>query len=337
MTPLVRNPASRRPKVSVIVPAYGLAHYLPAALASLQAQTYGNWEAIVIDDGAPDDVAGAFAPFAVDGRFRLLQTDNRGLSTARNRAIAESTAPFVSLLDADDSYQPGYLACMLGAIEEDPLLGFVTSDALLVGPNERGDRRYFASSASTGPVTLERVLSRKVMINVACTIRRAALDEVGGFDQTLRAVEDLDLWIRLLAAGWNGAVEPQALVVQTRRPDSMSRQQRNMLVASCSVYRKAISALQGRPEGVVADTVLRTLEEQLRWLNGEDQILRGDIAAGLRLLAGAERRSVRWRVALALVRRAPLLAKLALRVRKWLPEPRRGRRRHSVQGAKSSP
>ena len=76
------------PAISVIVPAYGVAHLLHEALQSLQAQDFADWEAIVIDDGAPDDVAAAFAPFASDSRFRLIQTDNGGIAAARNRAIA---------------------------------------------------------------------------------------------------------------------------------------------------------------------------------------------------------------------------------------------------------
>jgi glycosyltransferase involved in cell wall biosynthesis len=304
--------------VSVIVPAYGVAHLLGDALASLQAQHFQDWEAIVIDDGAPDDVASAFERFADDKRFRLLRTDNQGLATARNRAIAASRAPFIALLDGDDLYEPAYLERMLAAIEADPNLGFASCDALIFGPGEQAQRRYSSRYPMAGPVSLERVLNREINIFVAAIIRRAALDQVGGFDGRLRSVEDLDLWIRLLAAGWSGAIVIEPLARYRRRSNSLSTDVRSMLVASCSVYRKASGAIEGRPEQAVAERVLASYEEELRWQDGKDWIRRGDFAAGLPLLAGAERRSPRWGVAIAIIRRAPRLAGLLLRLRAWL-------------------
>jgi glycosyltransferase involved in cell wall biosynthesis len=80
------SPAQPAPRIAVIVP-HGVAQFLPAALDSLQAQSLGDWEAIVIDDGAPDDVAGAVQPYLADPRIRFLQTSNGGVSSARNRAM----------------------------------------------------------------------------------------------------------------------------------------------------------------------------------------------------------------------------------------------------------
>lgn len=318
------NAAADRPtpRASVIVPAYGLAHLLGQALASLQAQDFQDWEAIVVDDGAPDDVAGAFAAFAGDPRMRLLRTDNGGLATARNRAIAAARAPFLSLLDADDLYEPTCLSRMLAAIQADPGLGFVTCDAILFGPQERHGRRFSDLYALRGPVTLEGVLSREVQIFVGSIIRREALEQIGGFDGELRAVEDLDLWIRLLAGGWRGDIVPEPLARYRRRPGSMSSNDRNMLRSARTVYRKAAAALEGRPEQAVARHVLTRLERELRWRDGEDLILMGQPMAGLRLLAGAEGRSRRWRLALHLMRRAPWLATALLRMRGRLPPPR---------------
>jgi glycosyltransferase involved in cell wall biosynthesis len=88
--PHIESPA---PRVSVIVPAYGVAHLLGEALDSLLAQSFTAWECLVIDDGAPDDVAGAVAPYLADPRVRFIATANHGVSAARNRAIAEARAP----------------------------------------------------------------------------------------------------------------------------------------------------------------------------------------------------------------------------------------------------
>src|SRR6187455_620667 len=94
----VPAPIARAPRVAVIVPAYGVAHLLGEALDSLRAQSFTEWECVVVDDGARDDVAGAVAPYLVDRRIGFLATDNRGVSAARNRAVLETSAPYVALL-----------------------------------------------------------------------------------------------------------------------------------------------------------------------------------------------------------------------------------------------
>lgn len=303
------------PQVVVIVPAYGLAHLLGEALASLQAQHFQDWEAVIVDDGAPDDVVGAFAPFADDKRFHLLQTDNGGLATARNRAIAASSAPFIALLDGDDLYEPDYLERMLAAIQADNGLGFVSCDAMMFGDRRFAGRRYSDCYAMAGPITLERVLSRDVAVLVASIIRRSAYDAVGGFDGALRSAEDLDLWIRLLSTGWRGTTLLEVLVGYRRRPGSLSTQAKGMLSASVQVYEKAASSLADRPEAEVARRHLARHRQHLLWIEGQEAVLRGEVSLGLRQLAGAEQRSLRWRLALSMMRRAPWLAGFLMTLR----------------------
>src|SRR5205085_5556952 len=126
-------PCARAPRVAVIVPAYGVAHLVGEALASLQAQTFSDWECVVVDDGAPDDVAGAVAPYLGDTRIRFLATDNRGVGAARNRAIAACSAPYLTLLDGDDLLRPAYLAHAVGALDGDPDARIATCNARIFG------------------------------------------------------------------------------------------------------------------------------------------------------------------------------------------------------------
>lgn len=319
--------AAPPPAVSVIVPAYGVAHLLGEALASLQAQRRQDWEAIVVDDGAPDDVAGAFAPFAKDPRFRLLLTDNGGLSVARNRAIAQARAPFIALLDGDDLYEPDYLARMLARIQADEGLGFVYCDAFVFGEHLRRVRRYSETWPLIGQATLDRVLSREAAIFGACLIRRSALEAVGGFDETLRSAEDLDLWVRLLAAGWGAALTQAPLVRYRRRRGSLSTNSERIQLESCKLYRKAAQRLEGRPEQATAQRMLAVCEQRLSWARGEQRLRAGDVAGALRLMTGVEQPSARWRVAFALLRRAPWLSGLLLALRERLPAPMRAPRR----------
>jgi glycosyltransferase involved in cell wall biosynthesis len=305
------------PAISIVVPAYGVAHLLPEALASLQAQDFVRWEAIVIDDGAPDDVAGAIARFADDPRIRLLETDNGGLATARNRAIAASGAPLIALLDGDDLFEPGYLTAMMAAMAADPGIGFATCDATNFGIAEREGHLFSRHAPQIEPITLDRVLSRRFNVYIGSVIRRSAFDQVGGFDARLRSAEDLDLWIRLLEAGWQGVYVPRPLGRYRRRPGSLSWNEAGLLHWTEQVYLRAIARLEGRPETTTASTMLEDIRRQLRWIEGEALIRQGRAKEGVAVLtdAGADRRSFRWRLAMPVMRRAPWLAPALIRVR----------------------
>ncbi len=111
---------SAPPAVSVIVPMHDVAAHAGAAIASLRAQTFAGFEAIVIDDGSSDgsgDVA--LAAMAGDARFRLVRQPNCGLSAARNAGLAAAHGRFIAFLDGDDRLAPEFLARMLAAIESD--------------------------------------------------------------------------------------------------------------------------------------------------------------------------------------------------------------------------
>jgi hypothetical protein len=101
------------------MPAYGQAAFLPRAVGSLLVSTLTDWELVVVDDGSPDDVAGALGPFRPDSRIRLLRLPvNRGLGAALNAGLAAARAPLVAYLPCDDLYDPGHLAALLAALAD---------------------------------------------------------------------------------------------------------------------------------------------------------------------------------------------------------------------------
>ncbi len=108
------------PRISVIVPVYNVADHVGACIASLRAQTFPDFEALVIDDGATDG-SGARAVEAIggDARFRLIRQENRGLSGARNTGLDAARGEFIAFLDSDDQFAPEFLAQMHGALVED--------------------------------------------------------------------------------------------------------------------------------------------------------------------------------------------------------------------------
>ena len=314
------------PAVSIIVPAWGAAHLVGETLASIQRQDFDDWEAIVVDDGAPDDVAGAVAPFvAADPRIRFLATRHGGVSAARNHAIAAARAPLIALLDGDDTYRPGYLRIMTAAIDADPGLGLVTCDAIFTGQAAREGHRYSDYWPQPGGATLEAVLTRRFNIFIACIIRRAAIDAVDGFDETQPSSEDLDLWIRILERGWRVGRVAEPLVSYRRRSGSLSSATLRLRRATVAMYDKAAVRLAGRPEADTARAMAAQTRDEAAWVEGEDMVIAGRVAAGIDLLHGARagRRSPRWRVMMPLFRALPAVARPLLSWRRRQEEAER--------------
>lgn len=299
------------PAVSVIVPAWGVADLVGEALASLQAQGFGDWEAIVVDDG--DAAVGpAIAPLAAaDPRIRFVASPRSGVSAARNRAAAQARAPLLAMLDGDDAYEPDYLATMIAAIESKPAPGLVTCDAVFTGRTARAGRRFSDYLPQNGTPTLDALIARRFNIFTAAVLRRDLFEAVGGFDETLAAAEDLDLWIRIADRGAGIGRVDRALVRYRRRPGSLSSSTLKLRRAALQMYEKTAERLAGRPEGTTAAAMARQMRDEAGWIEGEDLVIAGETRAGLALLrrSHAARRSPRWRLMMALFRAAPPLAR----------------------------
>lgn len=300
------------PRVAVIVPAYGVAHLLGDALDSLRAQTMQDWECVVVDDGAPDDVAGAVAPFLADDRIRFLQTGNGGVSKARNRAIAETTAPLIALLDGDDMLRPDYLETMTAAIEGDQEARIVTCNARIFGavPEER---ECFAGKQGTGDGkrgSLSDVLDRSFGVYIGSTFRRADFDAVGGFDTSMTHAEDFDLWVRLVLLGGHALYVDRVLADYRVRGNSASAATLNMIKGNIRTCEKALKALPAdTPEADTARHMIARNERDLRFEQAIDRVIDGDRSAIADLAAArGPAQGKTWDMAFLLWRIAPFLA-----------------------------
>ena len=301
------------PRVSVIVPAYGVAHLVGESLASLQAQTMTDWECIVIDDGAPDDVAGAVAPFLSDPRIRFLATANHGVSGARNRAIREARAPLIALLDGDDRFRPTYLETTVGLLESDSTLRLVTCNALQFGAIAHEclcvERPANAPHPRLG--SLSQVIDRSFNVYIGTTFRHADFDAVGGFDETMAQSEDFDFWVRLMMLGGQAYYVDAALGDYRIRPGSASASIVRMILGNIKVYEKAAKALPAdAPEQAVLRATIASSRSALGLEYAIDRIIDGDVTLGLSELREHAHRlhGLKWRAFFALWRFAPALA-----------------------------
>src|SRR5437660_4655595 len=202
-------------KVSVIVPCYNLGEYLDEAVDSVLAQTFQDFEIVVVDDGSTDQATRRLLAAYEKPRTRVIRSENRGLPAAKNLGLAETTGPYVCMLDADDRLDPQLLAKSVAALDRDPSLAFVSHWLRTFGD----ESWEWTPSRCDFPALLD-----VNTVNGAALVRRSALLAVGGFDESMRdGCEDWDAWISLVERGFKGAILPEVLFHYRRRPESMSR------------------------------------------------------------------------------------------------------------------
>lgn len=309
------------PRVAVIVPAYGVAHLLHEALDSLLAQRLTDWECVVVDDGAPDDVAGAVAPYLTDPRIRFLHTENGGVSRARNRAITATRAPLVALLDGDDRFTPDYLAQMVAELEADPAARLVTCNARIFGAVP-AERLCFMAKQGTSDGrhgSLADVIDRSFGVYIGTTFRRSDFDTVGGFDTTMAQSEDFDLWVQLMLLGGHARYVDAILGEYRVRPNSASANAARMLLGNIKVYDKAKATLApDRAEHAVLDRMIAQSRTALAFEHAMDKVIDGNARDGVAELRALPERtqSPVWRIALLVWSVLPGLARPMLRWRR---------------------
>lgn len=324
----------------MIVPAYGVAHLVGEALDSMLAQSFGEWECWVVDDGAPDDVAGAVAPYLADPRIRLLETDNRGVACARNRAIARTRAPYIALLDGDDLLRPRYLERMVAALDAEAEARLVTCDARNFGAVPKASFCGSAMQRGHGRVrgTLAEMLDRRFAVYIGSSFRRTDWERVGGFDETMTHCEDFDFWVRLLLPGGHALYLDEVLGEYRVRPSSASASGEKMIRGVLHTYAKVLPQLEDRPEADIVRAMMVRKRDELAFEWAVDRVLAGDRAAGLAVLRqvrGADGGIV-WPAALMVWDVLPALAAPMLRWRRHANS-RRPVRREIARLASATP
>lgn len=193
------------PRVSVVIRCYRQAAYLPEAVAAVLAQTFTDWEIVVVDDGSPDDasaVARRLMKSHPDRRIRLVEQENQGPPRALNAGVAAAAGPLVLVLDADDAIHPVFLERAVAALDADPGADIVLTDVVLFGAE--------AKVWKMGPFTLEALVQRN---RLCCTslYRRRLWEEAGGYAVNMElGYEDWDFWI--------GCAERGARAIHLKQP-----------------------------------------------------------------------------------------------------------------------
>jgi len=190
--------ARKAPKVSVIVPAYNTAAYIAETMDSVFAQTFTDFEVIVINDGSPDTekLERELLPYLE--RLVYLKQENQGPAVARNLGIHHAKGEYIAFLDSDDWWLPEYLAEQVKLLEETPSAVMACSDTQLFGDSPFAGQSFWQIYPPEVPVTFESLLISNSAIVTSCAVaRRQAIQDAGLFDKDFIGPEDFDLWMRL--------------------------------------------------------------------------------------------------------------------------------------------
>lgn len=219
------------PRVSVVIPVFNGAKTIGETVESVLAQTFTDFELLVIDDGSTDRTSAVVGGFD-DRRIRVRAFPNAGLSASRNRGIAASRGELIAFLDADDVWMPRKLEAQVAALDDQrdaalvyTWVDFISETGAFLGPGLRVEARGMA---------FDELLQRNVIESGSnAMVRRSAFEEAGLFDANLNGAEDWDMWLRI-AARHPIACVPTALMKYRVVCDSMTanipRQERHSLV-----------------------------------------------------------------------------------------------------------
>ena len=213
-------PGARPPAVSVVIPTYQRCALVQEALASVRAQTFADFETIVVDDGSTDGTAEALAPLTDTGDVVYLRQDNRGVAAARNAGIARARGRIVAFLDSDNRWLPDHLATLVAMLDRHPEAVLACTAPRFVLAGREGVER----TRLVDPVP-DLYTIKWVGFTSSLGVRRKALTAAGGFDETLPVREDVDLWHRLALHGPFAVLQRRTLLHRQTRGSLSARGQ----------------------------------------------------------------------------------------------------------------
>ncbi|MDL1971071.1 MAG: glycosyltransferase family 2 protein [Candidatus Desulfofervidaceae bacterium] len=239
-------------KVSVIIPTYNRAHFLKEAINSVLAQTYKDYELIIVDDGSQDETAQIVK--SDQDKLKYIFIPHHGVSKARNVGIQEAKGELIAFLDSDDLWLPKKLEIQAAFFTFRPAALICQTEEIWMRNGQRVNPKKYHLKPSG--IMFAQSLRRCLISPSAVMMRKTLFDDVGLFDETMPACEDYDLWLRVTAK-YPVYLLPQALVIKRGgHSDQLSR-----IVPSLDKWRiKAITKLL-ESNTLSADQYLLAVEE----------------------------------------------------------------------------
>ncbi len=256
------NQQQQSPRISIIIPSYNTAHLIAGCLDSIFAQTYKDFEVIVVNDGSPDTAELEKVLTAYAGRIVYIKQVNKRAAGARNTAIASARGEFLAFLDSDDTWLPNHLDSQMKQFDADPALCLVYANALFVGDPGR-PVEFMQRCPSAGEAGFEALVVERCQIPVSTVVaRKTAILKAGGFDESLTRCDDYNMWLRTAyyggKVGYNRQVQAH---LADGRPGSLGLVRAKMAEAYWLILDKADRDL---PLSSAQHTLVRDRAAQIR-------------------------------------------------------------------------
>jgi glycosyltransferase involved in cell wall biosynthesis len=245
--PIASSPEKQRsavahagcPKVSVVIPTYNRAKFIGEAIHSVLAQTFSDFELIVVDDGSTDDTA-AIIKTIHDDRLIYIYQVNQGRSNARNHALRIAKGCYITFLDSDDLYLPDKLKLQVDYLESNPRTGMIYTSALCIDESGAPLPDKYEATVS-GHTYKDIAFFTPVTITLPTVMaRREVFDTVGGFDEEMHRFEDTDMWRRISKSYRIDAIQEYTCKLRTRGDNSLVAQNPNHILSALDYYASKI-------------------------------------------------------------------------------------------------
>lgn len=196
--------------VSVIIPCYNYGAYISETIESIRAQTYTNWEIIVVDDGSSDNTAEVVRQYTDnDTRIKYYYQQNKGLSSARNKGLSLATGSYIQLIDADDYIDKTKFEIQVNLLLGHPEVDLVYADTFLFNhastPVEQREYRKFNLTmppvSGSGNMLAMHMAIDNIFLVGSPLFKRGIVQNIGGFDPALFSLEDWHFWYRAVLSG----------------------------------------------------------------------------------------------------------------------------------------
>jgi glycosyltransferase involved in cell wall biosynthesis len=207
----------KKPSVSVIIPVYNRPVQILRSVQSVIEQKYDNFECIVVDDGSTDETPSVLQ--SLGKKIRVITTENRGVSAARNIGVEKSVGDFIAFLDSDDEWKPLKLKNQMAHLLENSWQITQTDEIWIRNGNFLNKKKKHTKPE--GDIFLQS-LELCCVTPSAVLIKKDLFEKYGGFDESLPACEDFDLWIRMSLNERFGLLNAKLVVKYGGHSDQLS-------------------------------------------------------------------------------------------------------------------
>jgi glycosyltransferase involved in cell wall biosynthesis len=238
-------------KVSVLMPTYNYARYLPLAIKSVLSQSYSDFELIIVDDCSTDGSKELVEEWKLsDDRVVAVYHDkNRGVAEARNSGLAVSSGEFIAFCDSDDVWLEDKLRVQFDALSKAPEVGILHSDSAIIDcignlTGERFSALYHRKNQPLSGALLEELCQRNFLCVPTVILRREAIKFAGGFDVSLRSLEDWVCWTKI-SSKYSFSYIDEVLAHYRIHGESLSSNSKNLAHSRIEALRILFDTISG--------------------------------------------------------------------------------------------